>query len=48
MFPWNGSPEIKIWFIYGSSGEIVNVPACYGIIELELIIDNENTYALDE
>ena len=48
MFQWDGSPEIKIWFLKNPTGERINVPVATGIIELELIIDNENTYALDE
>ena len=47
LFPWNGEKYIDIWFL-NMNGEIVQSPIIRGYIELELIIDNENTYAIDE
>ena len=47
VFPWNGEKHIDIWFL-DENGQILHNPIVKGYIELELIIDNENTYALDE
>ena len=47
LFPWNGEKYIDIWFL-NRQGEIVQNPIVRGYLELELIIDNENTYAIDE
>ena len=47
LFPYNGERYIDFWFI-DQNGTIVNEPIIRGHIELELIIDNENTYAIDE
>ena len=47
LFPWNGEKYIDIWFL-NMNGEIVQSPIIRGYIELELIIDNGNTYAIDE
>ena len=46
MFPWNGQQHITIWFL-NSLGKYVEIPCIKGSIELELIIDNENTYAYE-
>ena len=46
MFPWNGQQHITIWFL-NSLGQNIKVPCIKGSIELELIIDNENTYAYE-
>ena len=47
LFPWNGAKHIDIWFL-NHEGKVVDNPIVSGYLELELIIDNENTYALDE
>lgn len=47
VFPWDGNYQVKVWF-NGINGDAQPVPKCTGVIELELIIDNENTYAFDD
>ena len=46
MFPWDGQQYITVW-ILNSNGRIIEQPCVRGTIELELIIDNENTYAYE-
>ena len=46
MFPWNGQQHISIWFL-NSFGKHVSIPCIKGSIELELIIDNENTFGYE-
>ena len=46
VFPWNGSTEARFWFI-NEKGEKVRWRVVRGYIDLELIIDNSDTYALD-
>ena len=46
VFPWNGCTEARFWFI-NDKGEKVRWRVVRGYIDLELIIDNSNTYALD-
>ena len=46
VFPWNGSTEARFWFI-NDKGEKVRWRVVRGYIDLELIIDNSDTYAID-
>ena len=46
VFPWNGCTEAKFWFI-NDKGEKVRWRVVRGYIDLELIIDNSDTYAID-
>ena len=46
MFPWDNQQHITIWFL-NSYGRIVESPCIKGSIELELIIDNENTFSYE-
>ena len=46
VFPWNGCTEARFWFI-NDKGEKVRWRVVRGYIDLELIIDNSDTYALD-
>ena len=44
MFPWDGQQNLTVWLLNFNT-RIINSPCVRGSIELELIIDNENTYA---
>ena len=46
MFPWDNQQHITIWFL-NSYGRIVESPCIKGVIDLELIIDNENTFSYE-
>ena len=46
VFPWNGCTEAKFWFI-NENGEKVRWRVVRGYIDLELIIDNSDSYAID-
>ena len=45
VFPWNGNTEVKFWFI-NENGEKVRWRVVRGYIDLELIIDNSDSYAM--
>ena len=47
IFPWNGQKEISIWFL-DQYCNVIEMPWVFGNIELELIIDNENNFAIDQ
>ena len=46
LFPWDGQKYITAWFL-DSKGERLTSPSLKGSIELELIIDNENTFGYE-
>ena len=46
VFPFNGNDEIRFWFL-DVEGNPVKYDYARGNIDLELIIDNTNTYALE-
>ena len=46
VFPWNGATEARFWFI-NEDGEKVRWRVVRGYIDLELIIDNSDSYAID-
>ena len=46
VFPWNGCTEARFWFI-NDKGEKVRWRVVRGYIDLELIIDNTDSYAMD-
>ena len=46
VFPYNGNPEIRFWFV-DEEGNKIRWKWVRGYIDLELIIDNTDTYAMD-
>ena len=46
VFPWNGNTEIKFWFIDDSKDK-KRWRYVRGYVDLELIIDNTNSFAID-
>ena len=46
MYPYDGNPEVKVWFT-DRNGKRVNWKTARGYIDLELIVDNLDTYAID-
>lgn len=47
LFPYDNSQQIKIWFINSLGNKVPNYIA-HGYIDLELIIDNLNNFAMDD
>ena len=48
IFPYDNQPMFKLWFDDSRGDRMPVNGLVYGWIELELIIDNENTFAIDE
>ena len=48
LFPYDNQQTFKIWFLNDCGGRFPNYKFFTGHIELELIIDNENNFAIDE
>ncbi len=46
IYPYNGNDEIKFWFL-DTNGERVKYNYARGYVDLELIIDNNNSFAMD-
>ena len=46
VFPYNGNPEARFWFI-NEKGEKIRWRWVRGYIDLELIVDNTDSYAMD-
>ena len=49
VFPYDNQQEIKIWFVDARGRVLPNYDSIFdGYMELELIIDNENNFAIDQ
>ena len=48
LFPYDNQQEIKIWFMNSKGDNVYNAGLYSGYIDLELIIDNENNFAIDQ
>ena len=46
IYPYNGSDEVKFWFL-DLNGNSVKYNYARGYVDLELIIDNSNSFAMD-
>lgn len=48
IFPYDNSQTFKVWFVTDRGKILRNVSFVSGFIELELIIDNQNSFAIDD
>ena len=46
LYPYNGNDEVKFWFL-DINGEPCKYHYARGYVDLELIIDNSNSFAMD-